>query len=84
MSVRCYFENCKIEVSEDNEHYPFCSAKHHNAWADANYGKTKNGKSKLTIPEMQKRLLQMGKKKGQNEDDIVSQAEKIFNINANT
>lgn len=84
MSIKCYLENCKIEISEDSDNFPFCSAEHHKIWAEANYGrKNKDGKIKLPLSEIQKRLLQMGRET-RNNNDIVSQAEKIFNINGTT
>lgn len=49
--VECYIKDCKVEVSEDYEHYPYCSQKHHEEYsktleANTNKGKLENMRKK--------------------------------------
>lgn len=66
MKFQCYFEDPDItdikerRCKEMQEDY-WCSEEHRNAWQEANYGKAKNKGKKLTIKQIQKRLIQMGK-----------------------
>lgn len=65
MTVYCYYcieLKIEVKVSEDNPNWPFCNSLEHKKWADKHYyRKNENGKSKLTIRQMQEKLLQMGK-----------------------
>jgi hypothetical protein len=60
----CRLDDCfKIPNMEDDT-YPFCSEEHHILWVATEFKRpvNENGKPKLTVEQMQKRLLKMGKR----------------------
>ena len=63
MSNKCWFEDCQNPVDKTGEHDPFCGASCHEAYASTIGPRTESGKRKLSIPEMQKRLLEMANEK---------------------
>lgn len=83
--VTCY--QCKDKTAEyGSEFFPFCCAECKLAWGESRfpYGVRR---SKLTIPQIQERLRQMGrdrlsKQKQKKEEDLTSVAEMIFGSKA--
>lgn len=62
---QCYFKNKEGIQCTNNSEDCWCSLEHRTLWQQQNYaGVTKMGKKKLSIKEMQKRLLEMGAKEG--------------------
>ena len=59
--TNCYYNNCKNEAIKLSDTYPFCCEEHHLLWATDHFPTKKNGKPKLTVEQMQKRLVMMGK-----------------------
>jgi hypothetical protein len=58
---KCWFSDCPNPVDKSGEHDPFCGASCHEAYAITQGPIKSDGKRKLSIPEMQERLLKMSK-----------------------
>ena len=63
--TQCYLEDCQKDAYPDSY---WCTRTHQLEWQEKTYGRTFERKTPITIPEIQARLLEMGKRAAKEEN----------------